>query len=320
MPDSVEVIPEQTPEVVAPTPLAELDSIAEFRERRSKGEGAAIEEVKPEPKIETKPDAVVEPDAASKAGKELAAKRGSLQARIDELTREKGETARERETARTEAAALRAELAVLKAGKPADVKPESKKAITEDPNDPRPVEKDYEDYAEYLEDRSAWRARQEIKAERATAAAGDKATAIEAARSSAMERGAKAFADFGEKVAAYEAAGGTYSPAAQQVILQHELGAEFAYALATDPAIAARVNGAESHNAAMLEAGAVLAEIRAAKKAAEKAAEPKPKPVSKAPAPVEPVAGESVASTPDPANMSSVSEWRKQRAKFLQAS
>lgn len=321
MPDPAEVAAEQTTEqeaIAAPTPLADINDVTEYRERRSKGETGETPEVKPEPKPEAKTEAVTEPDAASEAGKKLAAKRGSLQTRIDELTREKHQTASEAATAKAEAAALKAELAALKAGKPAESKPDAKPAVVEDPNDPRPAEKDYEDYAEFIEARAAWRARQEIKAERARAATDDQATARETARASAMDRGAKAYADFGEKVKAYEDAGGLYSPAAQQVILQHELGAEFAYALVTDPAIAARVNGAESHNAAMLEAGAVLAEIRAAKKAAEKP-EPKPKPVSKAPPPVEPVIGETAASTPDPANMNSVTEWRKQRGKFLQA-
>lgn len=320
MPDSVEVTTETaTPEQVAPAPLAEINDLAEFRERREKGEtGETVEPVEAEAKPEPKVEAAIEPDAASQAGKELAAKKKSLQARIDEVTREKGDTARERDAARVEAAALRAELAALKAGKPAETKPEPKAALVEDPNDPRPQEKDYQDYAEFIEDRAAWRARQEIKAERAKADTEGRSAAIETARASAMDRGAKAHADFGEKVKAYEDAGGKYSPAAQQVILQHELGHEFAYALVNDPSIAARINGAESHNAALLEAGAVLAEIRAAQAAAEKP-EPKPRPVSKAPAPVEPVVGESAASTPDPSNMSSISEWRKNRAKFLQA-
>lgn len=319
MPDPAEVAEQTTQDVAAPAPLAEINDIAEFRERRGKGETGETQEAEAEPKAEPKAEEVKpEPDAASQAGKDLAAKKKSLQARIDEVTREKGETARERDAARVEAAALRAELAALKAGKTTETKPEPKAAVVEDLNDPRPKESDFTDYAEFIEERAAWRARQEVKAERAKADNEGRTAAIETARTSAMERGAKAYPDFAEKVAAYEDAGGKYSPAAQQVILQHELGAEFAYVLVTDPSIAARVNGAENHNAAMLEAGAVLAEIRAAKKAAEKP-EPKPKPQSKAPAPVEPVVGESAASTPDPASMSSVTEWRKQRAKFLQA-
>jgi hypothetical protein len=318
MPDPVVVEATiETPEqVAAPTPLADVESLTEYRERRSKGEEPGeTPEVKTEEKVETKAEVVAEPDAASKAGKELAAKRGSLQARIDELTRDKHTSASETATARAEAAALKAELAALKSGKPAETKPEPKAAVV-DPNDPEPDIAKYDDYTKYTRELARWEARQELKAARAETDAASRTTAAETARATVMAKGAEAFGDFQEKVAAFEAAGGQYAPAAVQVILRHEMGHAFAYAYVSDPAIAARIDGADSPYAAMLEAGAVVAELKAAKAAADK---PKPKPVSKAPAPVEPVAGESVESTPDPANMSSVTEWRKQRAKFMAA-
>jgi hypothetical protein len=305
-----------------PTPIGDLDSLSEYRARRGEvktGEDAEAVEEKPKAEAKTegvKEEAVADPDPASEAGKALAKKKGSLQGRIDELTREKHQTASEAAAAKAEAAALKAELAALKAGK---TEPKAEPvAATVDPNDPKPDVSRFEDYGEYTEALTDWKVRQALKAADAKNESRTRERAMSVALARVYEHGTQAHDDYNERVLAYEAAGGQYSTAAQGVILNHELGHEFAYRMVTDPSVAARINGAENASVALLEAGAVLAEIKAEMKAAEKP-EPKPKPVSKAPVPVEPLTGEQVAATPDPANMNSVSEWRKHRQKFLTA-
>src|SRR5688500_304822 len=109
-----------TPDPIAPvTPaapdFAAMESIAEYRKVRETVD-AEPEPVKAAEPVEAKLEPVAEPDPASEAGKALAGKKKSLQARIDEITREKHDTARERDAAKAETAALRAELAALKTG------------------------------------------------------------------------------------------------------------------------------------------------------------------------------------------------------------
>lgn len=306
--------------------VATLENLASYRERRAEVDIAPSDDepAKVEAKPEPQPDAAAEaeqkdeaePDPASEAGKALAKKRGSLQARIDEITA--ASKKRERELL-AEIEALRAPKAEPKADAKAESKPEVAAYDGTDPNDPEPAIDKYDDFVKYNRDLARWETRREnrvIKHEEAQAA---RQHAAHDARGKAIAAAEQAHPDFHEKVAAYESAGGRYSPIAQQIILGDPLGHEFAYVLVTDPEIAARVNGAQDPLAAALEAGAVLAEIRA-RVAGAKEEKPKPKPVSKAPAPVEVVAGESAASgVPDPAKMSSVSEWRRQRAQFDRA-
>lgn len=69
----------------------------------------------PDPDLDEHPD-TTEPPAETAAGQTLAKKRRSLQDRIDAITKEKYETARERDDARAQARRLEQELADLKRG------------------------------------------------------------------------------------------------------------------------------------------------------------------------------------------------------------
>lgn len=309
------------------TPLGELESLAEFRERRSKGdEGATVEAPAPSEKpVEAAKPEAAKPAAtdedeekqisdASEAGKKLVEKRKSLQGRIDEVTRRAGE--RERE--------LLAEIAALKVGgKPAAQEP-AKPAATEpadDPNDPAPKVDDFDDYQKYVLATSRWAARQERKAAEREASGNAQARGFVEA-SARVEAAAKAaHADFDDTVRTFVAGGGVYSPVALDVILNHrDLGHEVAYVLAKDPALNTKI-GQLPAPLAFLEIGKLIAKIegdQATAKAAAKAAEkPAAAKVSKAPEPVaEVAAGETAAGTPDPSKMTSVTEWRKRRAEF----
>jgi len=111
-------------------------------------------------------DAVTDTEA-SKAGQALTKKRGSLQARIDEITAERHTTARERDQARAEVANLRAELDALKGGKPKDA-PAEKKTVGGVALDVEKFPKyeawlksapdDANDLEDWVEARDAWKA------------------------------------------------------------------------------------------------------------------------------------------------------------------
>jgi hypothetical protein len=125
---AVETPVTETP--ATPIPLGQLESVAEYRERRSKGEtGEPVEAVAAEPVKPAEPAAkAADPDPASEAGKELAKQKGSLQARIDELTRKNGESERQY---RQREAELLAQLEAVKAGgKPRNLR----RRLTRSPN------------------------------------------------------------------------------------------------------------------------------------------------------------------------------------------
>lgn len=97
-----------------------------------------------------------DPDAvdASDAGRKLQAKRGSLQARIDAITREKYETARERDEIRQRAESAERELHALKTPKPAAVAtPTGKPSVDQ-----------FQTYDEYVEALTDWKTDQKLAA------------------------------------------------------------------------------------------------------------------------------------------------------------
>lgn len=321
MPDVGTTSQTETP---TPAPIGELTSIAEYRARRTEAtDPAATAAPTPEPEAAAATvvsEPATEPDP-SKAGKTLAAKKGSLQARIDEITGEKHRTAAERDEARAALAALQAELAALKAGKTAEPAAAAAPAAdVADPSDPEPSIDKYESWEQFTRDHGRWAARQELKAYRATEQAQAAEAALRDGQARVAAEGAQAHDDFDAVVSAYEAGGGTYAPAVQDAIVNHPLGAEFAYRLAKTPALAARVNQ-PNLAAAYFEIGRVMAAIEAEHAPTpEPTAAPKPKPMSKAPAVI--AAPESVdapAGLPDPAKMTSVREWRRLREKFAAA-
>jgi hypothetical protein len=97
-----------------------------------------------DPGDETVPTPV---EAASAAGKTLAAKKGSLQARIDAITKEKYDTQRERDDARLRAETLDRELQTLKAPK----------AAPPPVPDGRPTVDQFDTYDAYVEALTDWK-------------------------------------------------------------------------------------------------------------------------------------------------------------------
>jgi hypothetical protein len=101
-----------------------------------------------------------------------------------------------------------------------------------------------------------------------------------------------------------------FPPAIQEVILSSEDSARLAYEIVKDDEYAERL-AAMPPMAAAREVGRLEARIAAEKK---KPAAPVSKPVSKAPAPIKPVAAKSGEVKPDPSKMST-DEWLRQRRK-----
>lgn len=304
------------PEAVAGTqPLGEQATLAEFRARRD--EAPAAEETKPA----TAADGDDEPEEAdakaqaSEAGKALNAKKKSLQGRIDEITAEKHQTAGELNAARRELAELREELASLRSGKPAEPKTEAKAEAVADPNDPEPKVEDFDDYQKYVKAVGRWEARQAIREQREIDAREAHVSGIQQAQDRVAAEGAKAHEDFDAVMTQYESAGGSYSDVAVDAISRHPLGHELAYAMAKDPGLAKRINGAPTQAAAIYELGRAMARIEAD---AEGKAVPERKPrATKAPAPIGKAdGGEQVSSTPDLEKMSSLAEFRRVRDKI----
>jgi hypothetical protein len=124
-----------------------------------------------------------EPDPASEAGKQLAKKKGSLQGRIDDLTREKHDSKREAEAAKAELAALRAELQSLK-------QPKAEPAV--DPSKPKrddfiaKIGTEYQTYEQaqdaYDDARDEWRATVSDKSQRERASKDAEAAAWRSAQ------------------------------------------------------------------------------------------------------------------------------------------
>jgi hypothetical protein len=313
---TVETPVTETP--ATPIPLGQLESVAEYRERRSKGEtGEPVEAVATEPVKPAEPAAkAADPDPASEAGKELAKQKGSLQARIDELTRKNGESERQY---RQREAELLAQLEAVKAGgkpaepaAPADAKSEYKR-IMGLPGAPKVS--DFESYEEFqfaasvfVSDVRSGERDQRQQAESRTRGAAEAQTRV-------YETAKAAHADVDDVMTAFVNAGHVFAPVVQDAIMNHPLGHEIAYALAKDPAKHAAIAAIRHPGLAMIELGKVIGSIEAGKPAAVAAPVKK---VSSAPAPVEPVTpGETTAGRPDPANISSVATWQKERKNYL---
>lgn len=298
-----------------PVPLGELNSVAEYMERRSKGEtGEPVET--PVVKPEETPVKAGEPDPASEAGKELAKQKGSLQARIDELTRKNGESERQY---RQREAELLAEIAAAKVNaKPAEpaAQPDAKaeyKRIMALPGAPKVSDFDtYEEFqfaaSLFVTDVRSGERDQRQRAESATRGAAE-------AQDRVYEAAKAAHADVDEVMTAFVNAGNAFAPVVQDVVMNHPLGHEIAYVLAKDPAKHAAIAAIKHPALALIELGKVIAAIEA-KPAAK--VEPVVKKVSSAPAPVEPVTpGETSTGRPDPANITSIKTWEKERKNYL---
>lgn len=328
MPDTVVETPKPAETAAAdakPAPVAELESVAAFRERRAEVADLAEGDTAPEPKPA---EAVADPDPASDAGKELAKKRGSLQARIDEITREKGESER---TLQARIAALEADLAKGKPAQPAAEAAGDPKAALGGKETAKqawerlkllpdaPKASDFSTYDDY-QFASAVFVNEKLTEERqAEAVTRSRASAFNQARDRVEAKAKQEFADFDTVVDTFVKAGGRYSPPAAEAIFNHPEGHKLAYALAKDPALNARLSAINHPVQFGIELAAVLASLPKSAGSGQTPAAAAAV-VSKAPDPVpSDVGGITPNATPNPDNIVSVKEWRKQRGKFENA-
>lgn len=291
----VEQAPVEAPPVVVDPAVADLEA---YR----KGES------EPEPVAPAEPAAPVEPaepDPASEAGKELANRKKSLQARIDEAT------AREK-AAERRAQALEQELARYR-------QPEAPKV--EAPAAAKPVVADFETYEEYLDARDEWTYKQRRAAEQQEVEQ-QRQTQLQAAQQADLQQKA---ASWSERMTAFAAVSPAFTEKAipflqhvnpgtplGDVLLESPVGPQMALHLVEHPEILERLNRL-SPITVLRELGKLEAKLEGALEAP--AAPPAPV-VTKAPAPVRPIGGAPAAGEPDPAKMNSVSEWMKHRKAF----
>lgn len=314
----------ETPVVTPVVEAAPVDpSVADLAAYRKPVEAPAAEtpaaETPTAPVVET-PAGELEPDPASEAGKALANKKKSLQARIDTIAAERAQTQRERDAATAEAAALRAELAALRAPKQP-----AAEAVAVQPTRPKPTEEQvgttYPTYADFVEDLADWKSEQRDVRRAADAEASARQNAEQQAGQAFQQRAStwaerrEAFAAstpaFAEKAVPFLDQVFPGTPIGD-VIMDSAVGPQLALYLAENEAEVRRIIAL--HPLTQLrELGKIEAKYE---QAAAAPAVPAVPVVSKAPAPVRPIAGTPAASTPDPKTMSSVAEWRKHRAEF----
>jgi hypothetical protein len=313
MSESTTAVAAETP--ATPAPIGSLENLTDYRARRSEvealvdGDAPAANAPAAEPAAPAAaPEPAAEPDPSSEAGRELAKKRGSLQARIDEVTREKHEAVA---AERRRIAELEAQIAALKPAVPA-----TPAEPVVDPADPEPQVDQFDTYEKYVKATSRWEARQEAKAIRQQIEGERFGAAVQQAQQR-VEAAAKAeYPDFETVMHGFAEAGGKYAPHVADTILNHPDGHKLAYVLAKDPALNTRLAAIGHPIVYGIELGKVLAGLPA--KAAAVVVEEKPAaPVSKAPAPVKPIVGEAPATGADPAKMSSVRAWEQERKKYL---
>lgn len=313
----------QAVEPVIETPAAPdyaaMQSIEDYRKTRETADAEPVDAKADAPE----PEQPETPDPASEAGKALAGKKKSLQARIDELTREKHDNKREADAARAEAAALKAELAALKTGKPAaDTSSAQPESTTPPPVATRPVkpkQSDYEDWDayedatdKYYEELASFTAEQKLAAARAESQRAEATRAQHTALERVYTKGREAHADFDAILEQPDLP--RWSPLMTQVVLNHESGHDLAYALAKSPADAQRLAELGQTPMAALELGKFIARLETANSGPVSVVAP----VTTAPDPIKPVGGSSSgASTADPSEINSIAGWKKARERFL---
>jgi hypothetical protein len=290
--------------LTTPQPLGTLDSLTEFRSRRDEAPAEVVETVE-KPVVEAE-KVEAEPDPASEAGKALAAKKGSLQSRIDQLTREKNEAV-DRERKRI--FELEAKIAAIEKSVTDRRTPETAQEVV-DPNDPEPLVEKFDSYEKYVKAQARWEARQEVKAAQQQYAQRAQSSELERRQESVRAKALEAHPDSDDVLQAFVDAGQVFHPAVSAAVLHEELGHEIAYAVAKDPALHAKI--AQSPNP-MVEIGRLIGRLEGAKEAPKAAVV-----VSKAPEPVKPVSGEGSSASGgfDPGKSNSIAEFRKNREKL----
>lgn len=170
--------------------------------------------------------------------------------------------------------------------------------IPPDPNDPEPVAEKFDNYVEWQKAWNRWDRRQENRANEAARVAADRQTAAAAKASTWQEQVTKAseeIADFAEVAQNPDL---PVTAAMGEAILTSEIGTKILYHLGQNPAEAARI-AKLSDVAQVREIGKLEATL--AKASAEEtptAPQVKKTPVSKAPAPLKPVAGGASSANP----------------------
>lgn len=248
------------------------------------------------PKVETPAAEPVTEDPVAEAAAEETTEEGQerddkgqfkpkrgVQDRIDELTRERHEAARE--------AAYWRGIAETR-------------AVQEQPKtDAEPKAEDFQDYAEYVRALARFEAKALVKAELAQ----EKAATTEAARATTWQQKVEAakakLPDFDQVMRESKA---PMTQAMAEAIKESDIGPEIAHHLATNPEIAARLAGLSS-TASILELGKIAASLSQAAAPAAPA-----KRITSAPTPPTPV-GSGRSTVGDPGKMSQADylEWRK---------
>ena len=176
---------------------------------------------------------------------------------------------------------------------------------------PKPTPDDFEDYGDYVEALTDWKADQREVARAGTdaeRAAGRAAEVLNEQWSAKIEQTAATIPDYNEVVGKSDIPISNHVAAA---LMDADRGPELAYHLAKNPAVAERLNEMSPMRAAV-ELGRIEASL-------EKAAPPPPPPPktpSNAPAPITPVkAGATTAKDPAKMDMAEYKAWRAEQLK-----
>lgn len=308
----------ETPAPVAETPpatipISALESVTEYR--KASAEGLTEVPNPAAPKVEAKPEAAkpdeqaqAEPDPASEAGKELAKKRNSLQARIDQAVAQQ-------RAAEARAAELERRLAERDAAK---AEPKAEPTAPAYLTGPKPTVDEigtkYDSYEAYVEALQDWKiderdARRAIEAQQTQAQQTQREVLTRA--QARIDTFKSEHPDFDEVVnAALFPPGAPSAPTVIEYLNHSEMGPQLAYALAKDTAEMARI--------ASLPPAFAIAALGKLEGKLEAPAADKPAPVSNAPAPPKPVGARgSGKATADPSEINSLADWRKRRADFV---
>lgn len=133
--------------------------------------------------IKPSPEAKEEAEAKVKEKEEREAAKAETQERIQQLLGDRKRAQEERNALLAEVRALREE--VTRSREPQQAKPKHE-ALPDNPKDPRPKEDDFDNYAEFVEARARWAARQEYSGVRERAEVEQRARMYQAAIQQSM--------------------------------------------------------------------------------------------------------------------------------------
>lgn len=219
-----------------------------------------------------------EPDPASDAGKKLAARKKSLQERVDELTFNWRSEQREREK-------LQRELEAARAKKPAEEQATSQ-YLTGPPPTEDEIGTKFETYNDYLSARARWEAKEEIAQERQASTATAQQRAYHEAMHAVHTRGREKHATFDAEIEKFTQSGRQFTPAMTDAICFLPEGHDIAFTLMTDSKAYEQLAQAPNQRMFDLQLGRLLARLDAAPPPTSASSA---KPVSQAPPPVTPV-------------------------------